>query len=141
MPSVTIRTEADRQRAMATLAALNLDKDTGWVVTVDKEKVRRSRKQDGLYFKWLDKVVAAVRDVTGYEKDEIHEYLKARFLDPKIISIAGKAVERFSLRDLDTKAMAEYTDRVYRWATSELGLILPLPEEMHDYRRVTAERE
>lgn len=66
-------------------------------------------------------------EYTGYEKEEIHEFFKQRFLEPQKIEIEGLEAVRYTTTKLDTKEMAEYTDRVYRWATSELGLVLPLP--------------
>lgn len=126
MPQTLIITnEQSRQRAVTFVAALSLDKQ--WEIAIKRHRKRRTLAQNSLYHAWVAVVTDHVSGYTGYEKDEVHEYFKQRFLEPKIIEIDGFAVKRYTTTDNDTKAMADYMDRIYRWASQELGLPLPLP--------------
>ena len=124
-----ISDEAGRQRILDQIAHLDLE-GKPWEITVKRHRKRRSNAQGRLYFGWVEEVVKHVVEYTGYEKDEIHDYFKSNFLEPgKEIQIKGLPARRRSptTTTLDTKQMAEYCDRIYRWASVELGLALRLP--------------
>ena len=125
-----IGTLADRQRMIDRIVQLDLDKR--WEITVKRHRKRRSNAQGRLYFGWVEEVVKHVVEYTGYEKDEIHDHLKNSFLEPgREIQIKGLPDRRRSptTTALDTKEMSEYCNRIYRWASVELGLALRLPPE------------
>jgi hypothetical protein len=123
---LVITDEATRHRAVEHVAGLSID-GKQWEVSVARKRKRRTLNQNALYWKWIGEVVDHVSDCTGYEKDEVHEYFKQRFLEPKAIEIDGFAAKRYTTTDCDTGEMAKYMDRIYRWASQELGLVLPLP--------------
>ena len=121
----------DRRQMLDHIACLDLG-GKEWEVTVKRHRKRRSNAQGRLYFGWVEEVVKHVVEYTGYEKDEIHDYFKNSFLEPgREIQIKGLPARRRSptTTTLDTKEMAEYCDRIYRWASVELGLALRLPPE------------
>ncbi len=107
------------------LSTLSLKKP--WEITVAPHKKRRSTDQNSLLWKWYTHIA----DYTGHTTEEIHEWCKAQFLPPRIVNVAGNDVEYRSTTKLTTVGMSEFMERVYAWATSELGLFLPVPEEMH----------
>ena len=128
-----ITDEAGRQKALNDIAHLDL---TGkqWEVTVKRHRKRRSPKQNRMYWNWCEEVAGHVSEYTGYDKDEIHEFFKQNFLPGRRIEIEGMEAVRFTTTKLNTKEMSEYCDRLYRWASEELGLALPLPPVMTEER-------
>lgn len=109
----------------------NLDCEKKWDVEIKRKTSGRSLSQNALYWRWMSKIASLVSDHTGYEKDEVHELFKERFLDPKIIVIADIEKKIYSTKGLTTKQMADYMNAVDRFCIQELGIGLPIPEEMH----------
>ena len=133
MPNtLTITDLKSNLAAIDFISKLSLEKQ--WDVTVTKHTKKRTRNQDALYFVWIEEVAGYVSEHLGYEKKEVHTYLKDRFMEPKIVEIDGHVAKHYSITDNDTKAMSEYMDRVYRWASQDLGLVLPLPPVVTEQR-------
>lgn len=124
---IVIRDETMRQRVLDLIGSLDPSKT--WQVTVEPYRKKRSLNQNALMWKWLNEVAGHVRDHTGMDSDDIHEFFKQKFLPSRIIEIAGETVEHRTTTKLTTAEMSEYMDAIYRFCTSELGLLLPLPEE------------
>ncbi len=124
---ILISDEAGRQKALNEIAHLDLD-DKKWEITVKRHRKRRSLKQNNLMWMWIDEITPYVSEATGYEKDEIHELFKQNFLPHIKLEMGDLTAERYSTKDLDTKEMSEYCDRIHRWA-SGFGITLPLPPE------------
>ena len=79
---------------------------------------------------WIAEITKHITEYTGYEKDEVHDLFKQNFLPAiKELEMAGLTAKRFTTTTLNTKEMSEYCDRIYRWASAELGFALPLPPE------------
>ena len=130
MTEIIIRDEDGRQRALDTIGLLNIEKP--WQIEWKPYVKRRSLSQNALMWKLVGAVVDHVKDHTGHDADEIHEFFKQKFLMPKGISMGGEVYEYRSTKKLTTAEMSSYMDAIYRWATSDLGLVLPVPEEMHE---------
>ncbi len=58
----------------------------GKQVSVEKAKPIRSLSQNGLYWAWLSKVALE----TGNQTEDMHEYLKLKFLPKRLLKIHGK---------------------------------------------------
>lgn len=114
-----------RQKAADHIA--NLSPDKVWEIYVSRYRQKRTNRQNSLYWMWCDEVAKAVSEYTGYDKEDIHEFCKQSFLPGRTIEIEGMEAIRYTTTALNTAEMAQYTDKVYRWATTELGLMLPLP--------------
>ena len=127
---IIIRDESMRHRVLDLVHALDLSKP--WQVTIEPYKKRRTSSQNALMWKWINEVTIHVRQHTGMDNDEIHEFFKAKLLPARIVEINGEAHEYRSTKKLTTAEMAAYMDAIYHWCTSELGLLLPLPEQMHE---------
>ncbi len=124
---VIIRDEGMRTRVVQHIANLNIEKP--WAVTIEPYKNRRSLSQNSLMWKWLEEVVAHVHQSTGQDKEDIHEFFKQKFLTPKIIEFNGETVKKWSTKNLTTAEMSQYMDQIYAWVTTELGLLLPVPQD------------
>ena len=127
--TVIISDEDTQFRVAKVIGGLNLDKP--WVVSWERHVKRRTLSQNALMWKWVDEVVDHVEKYTGHDKDEIHDYFKDRFLPTRIISF-GDDVRRVtgSTKKLNTTEMTDYMNKIYAWATTELGLFLPVPEDL-----------
>ena len=125
---IIIRNESLRKTALLTIGALDLAKP--WRVTIERESKRRTLSQNALLWKWIDEVVRHVVEHTGHDKDEIHEFFKAKFLTPRRVAMGGDAVLYYTTKPLSTIEMAAYMEKIYAWATTELGLFLPVPEDL-----------
>lgn len=118
----------DDDRAMRALLRIPI----GTIVRVELPDLvkKRTNSQNALYWKWLTEAVKAVADETGNDIDDLHEFFKHKFLTPRVIEVRGETVQKYSTAKLTTQEMAEYTDKIYAWVTQELGIRLPLPDEM-----------
>lgn len=126
---IVIRDEAGRKRAIDLLLVLNLTKP--WEITVEPHRKKRSLSQNSLYWKWLNETMKIVSQETGNDADDLHEFFKRKFLAPQVIEIGGETVQRWTTTKLTVPEMTDFINKVYAWVTSELGLILPVPEDMH----------
>ncbi len=132
---VIIRDAARRAWVANHITGLNVEK--AWTITIEPHKNKRSLSQNALYWKWLENVVDHVHEATGQDKEDIHEFFKRHFLAPKVKEVFGYIVQTWSTKNLNTAEMSEYLDKIYAWVTTELGLLLPVPE---DLGRITAGR-
>lgn len=117
-----------KERAIAIIVGLPLD-DTHEVI-VRPYKSKRSLIQNNLMWKWIDLIRIHIADSTGkfYSGEEIHEWLKKRFLAIKVVEIAGEAHPcTATTTKLNTKEMSDYLDTINNFCASELGLFLPVP--------------
>jgi hypothetical protein len=127
--TIIIRDEKLRARAIGMLRAISLDPP--WRVTVEPHRKRRSLSQNSLMWLWLGEVAELVSQDTGMDADDIHEFFKQKFLPPRIIGMLGETIDVRTTTKLTTLEMTIYMDRIYAWVTTELGLLLPLPQEFH----------
>lgn len=124
---IVVQDEHMRKRVLDLIAALDLSRK--WQVTVEPYRKKRSLSQNSLMWAWINEVAGHVREHTGMEADDVHEFFKQKFLPARVIELAGETVEHRTTTKLTTAEMSEYMDAIYRFCTSELGLLLPLPEE------------
>ncbi len=126
--TVIIRNETLRQRVLDLIGALSPDKV--WRVTIELHKKRRSLSQNSLMWLWLDQVADHVHQYTGQDKDDLHEIFKQKFASVKCVGLGDDEYLVRSTRKMTTAEMSNYMDAIYAFCTSELGLLLPLPEEL-----------
>ena len=124
-----IRNEALRKTALFTIGALDLEKP--WKVTIERESKRRTLSQNRLMWQWVDGVVAHIYEHTGTDKNDVHDFLKKKFLHSRhiVIGASGEDCDP-STKNLNIAEMAKYMEQIYAWATTELGLFLPVPEDL-----------
>ena len=95
-------------------------------MTIAKHRKFRTDPQLKYYFGVVVKVLS---DELGYHVDEMHELLKHMF-NPKMIDVKGYCVELGgSTGDLKTNEMEDYMSRIRMWASSDLSIFIPLPNE------------
>jgi hypothetical protein len=108
--------EASLQKVASIIAALNPKVE--WRIEIKRHVARRTLSQNKLYFA----ILTEMANETGHTKEEMHEIMKKKFLEPKIIELLGEEFATWSSADKDKAVFAAYVDRVIAFATSELGL-------------------
>lgn len=98
-------------------------------IEIKRDRDTRSGKQNKYYHAVI---VPMISDYTGFELDEAHEVLKAKFLKyDRIIEATGEIVSCIkSTTDLDTWEFEQFTEQIRRFAAQDLDLIIPLPNEV-----------
>jgi hypothetical protein len=125
---LTLINEQVRRRALDILATLPLEPRQEIIIRPAKSK--RSLNQNSTYWGWIDAIRLHIMDSTGqaYSKDEVHDFLRAKFLPTRVVEIGGEtkaSVE--STTKLSVKDMSEYMDKIDHYCVQSLGLYLPLP--------------
>lgn len=101
-----------------------IQKLDGHEISISLKKFRRGRSSNQNGYYWAA-VLPIFAEFLGYETDELHDGLKARFLrrhtDSPVMTIA-------STKTLDTAQFSDYVEQVRRLA-AELGCVIPDPGE------------
>lgn len=130
MPQFRIAKTPARENVINRLLTLipTLPDSKEWAVEIKQYRKKRTNPQNALYWKWVHKIATE----TGNEPELIHEYMKEKFLPPQTITIAGQSAEvPGSTTKINTKDMTDFMNWVEQWAASELGIILPHPEDQY----------
>lgn len=95
-------------------------------------KKNRSNQQNSYYWGVL---VALISEHTGFTTEETHEILKHKFLRRTVWitkkgGIQEQSVITKSTTGMTTKAFEEYLSQIRIWASAELGVFLPEPNEV-----------
>lgn len=100
------------------------------VLTLGQRTKRRSDNQHRYYF---GVVVTIIAEELGYTKEELHEALKWKFLRLEAEPEKGRSLETVrSTTVLSTGEFERYLDDIRIWAATELGVVVPLPNEAMD---------
>lgn len=92
-----------------------------------EKKPPRSIEQNRYMWGVVYKIIASH---TGYTIDEIHEFMKHKFL-ARTIDIEGEKLNiPTSTTDLDVAQMTDYIEQIREWAFSKLNCTIPDPIKM-----------
>lgn len=95
--------------------------DGKYTLILTNKKENRSSAQNRYYWVYLHQIEAE----TGNRAEEIHEYAKRKFLQPKTITVKGETIRiPNSTKDLSKAEMVEYMDFIEGWS----GVTRPNPE-------------
>lgn len=114
---------AVRANTVAFIRTLSPDKD--WQVEVKPYKRNRSLEQNALFHKW----VQIIASETGNDFDAVKEYLKRRFMAPKVKEAFGEVIEVWETRKANVAEMSDLMNKTEAWAASDLEIVLPRPED------------
>lgn len=102
--------------------------DKKFTVEIKQKREIRSVSQNSLYWLWLTCIMAE----TGNDKDYLHIFFGKKYLPQNSRVIYGETVNiTVSTTSLDTAQFKHYLDRIQQFASSELGIVLPNPEDLH----------
>jgi hypothetical protein len=116
-------TETDREMTIAFIRRLDLKKI--YSIEITERRIRRTISQNGLYWLWLQ----CIAHETGNDKDDLHEYFKQKYLVRERKYIINQLVEVISTKGLSTVQFKELLDNVQMFASTELAITLPDPED------------
>jgi len=99
----------------------------GILVTISLKKQKRSVEQNGYYW---GIVINMIAEEMGHTPDEVHQILAKMFLKIKEVEIDGVvyAITK-STTKLKTDEMEEYLEKCRRYASINLHIVIPLPNE------------
>jgi len=99
----------------------------GILVTISLKKQKRSIEQNGYYW---GIVINMIAEEMGHTPDEVHQILAKMFLKIKEVEIDGVvyAITK-STTKLKTDEMEEYLEKCRRYASINLHIVIPLPNE------------
>ncbi len=109
------------RNAVAQIEKLPSTRD--WRVLIEEFKETRSNNQNRYLHGVLYKAIA---DFTGCDTEEVHEFLAQKFLS---LGESNGIPRRQSTAKLTTSAFEDYAERCRAWAATELGIIVPMPNE------------
>ena len=91
-------------------------------VIIRKPRTKRSDVQNSYYW---GVVIELLSKELGYDKDEIHEILKYKFLQSNAMGMPYVK----STTKLSTGEFEEYLSKIKRWAAEFLHIVIPDPNE------------
>jgi len=89
---------------------------------VRKKKKKRSNKENRYYWGIVIKMIS---DYTGFSEDEAHDSMRMLFLKDR----SGKVETIKSSKDLSTVEFEEYLSKIRMFASKELSLYIPDPNQ------------
>lgn len=125
MPDITIHDEVSKAQVVNHIS--NLSPDKRWIITVKQAKKTRTLSQNRLNWKWINEIADLISKDTGMDDDEIHAFFKEKFLPGKVVTINNETAVYKTTTKLTTAEMSEYMDKIYVFASRDLGLFLPFP--------------
>jgi len=121
-----LHTELDRDMVIGAIRRLDIAKKT-YTVEITEKRIKRTISQNSLYWLWLQ----CLSFETGNNRNDLHEYFKHEYIMPEKINIFGKEQDRYSTTGLNTTQFKYYLDHIQVFASTELAIKLPDPEDKY----------
>lgn len=119
MKQLVPRGKVELERAALIVAGLSPAKP--WRITIAPYRSKRSPEQNSLLWAIYEEIARE----TGNEKQDIHEAMKARFLDRRFLKLGDESLPiPASSTALDTMEFSEFVEKVQAFAAQELGIQL-----------------
>lgn len=123
---LTISSTEDMQALTQKLSSLSFEKGQVYEVSYKKKPRKRSVPQNRLYRLWL----SCIADETGADVDDLHRVFAGKYLGSDVIEVLGEKIRRIrSTTTLSTGEFTTYLENIRAFASSELGITLPDPED------------
>lgn len=95
-------------------------------LTISAEQPTRSNQANRFYW---GVVVPLIAEHLGYQKDELHEALKQKFLSLDAEPDAHGLMRARSTASMTKKEFGDFLENVITWAGSEFGIEIPEPRD------------
>lgn len=106
----------------------SLPEGKSYEVNITLKSSKRTIDQNRLYWMWLSCI--AKDGELGYSAEELHIVFVQKFLGAKHRVVYGEQVlNPPSTRRLTTAEFTEYLNRIETFSSTELGIVLPRPED------------
>lgn len=122
----SIKTHLDLEMVIAFLKRLDIGTKTYFFECSEKKRIR-TIPQNRLYRLWI----TCISFETGEDTDVLHDIFKKKWLEPEIVEKYGVKVERYTTTNLNTIQFKYFLDKIQTFANSELGIVLPNPDEKY----------
>lgn len=114
--------------------ALNSFQNSDIVITIQKQKIKRTNNQNHYYFGVIIPLVQdGLKDITGeiYTKEETHTFLKSQFNFSELVNEKTGEIVKIpkSTTDNTTTEMEVYHEQIRNFAQEFLNIKIPLPLE------------
>lgn len=96
-----------------------------YTITITRRKGKRSLAQNRLMWMWF----RCIADQTGNSPQDIHDVYCDKFLRIPIMIDNKEQYASQSTSKLNTKEMKDFLDKVQMDAATELGIVLPSPDD------------
>ena len=106
--------------------ALSLCPNGKWVLKLERKREPRSTSQNALMWMWFE----CIAEETGQDRQTVHDYYCTQYL-VRNTEFNGKAARVvMGTSGLDRETMTWFLNQVQADAASELGIVLPTPDDM-----------
>ena len=126
------RTQLDLENVRLNLMSLSLDKPVE--ITIKEYVKNRSHAQNRLMHDWFNKMSEHYFLTTGesYAPLSWKELLKEKFLGFDMIELPDGTIKAITKHtsDCNTKELTEFLEKIDHYAVTELGLMLPKPDDL-----------
>ena len=123
MSSHKIFNEESQGRVIELIRALDLKRE--WTVEVKRKTKARTLSQNA----WLWMCHKIVSDDTGIFKDDLHDIIKEKFLEPKVVIFNDVEHRTYSTQNLTTMEWGLFMEQYYAFCAADLGIMLPHPDD------------
>lgn len=126
------RTQLDLENVRLNLLSMSLDKPVE--ITIKEYVKNRSHAQNRLMHDWFNKMSEHYFLTTGesYAPLAWKELLKEKFLGFDMIELPDGTIKAITKHtsDCNTKELTEFLEKIDHYAVTELGLMLPKPDDL-----------
>ena len=129
MRKITLSNPKGVEYLLDIIRRLPLEKHA-WDITIKRHVKQRSLPQNAMMWEWY----TVIGNEIGYDKDEVHNIMRKKFLPWREVTIIGETViilTSTSDPKFTTAHMTKYLNDIDRFAADELGILLPHPQDAH----------
>ena len=124
---MTINVHNYKSRLEAIELVSNLDLTKVHHVKITCKRGKRSISANNLYWMWL----TCLEDETGQDKEDLHDFFKQKYLGTESRLCFGIVYNRtVTTTILDDKQFSQYLKKIQIFASTELGITLPNPDDI-----------
>ena len=127
------RTQLDLENVRLNLLSMSLDRPVE--ITIKEYVKNRSHAQNLLMHDWFNKMSEHYFLTTGesYAPLAWKELLKEKFLGFDMIELPDGTIKAITKHtsDCNTKELTEFLEKIDHYAVTELGLMLPKPDDLY----------
>jgi hypothetical protein len=98
-------------------------------LTIERKPAQRKGRSNNQNRYYRGVVCQIIGDALGYTQDEAHDIFRAKFLSEEVEREGFKFIVLRTTTRLSTIEFEEYLGKVREWASIELGIYIPLPNE------------
>lgn len=106
--------------------ALSLCSNGKWVLKLERRREPRSINQSRLMWMWFE----CIAEETGQDRQTVHDYYCTQYLVRNTEFNGNPVRVVMGTSGLDKETMTWFLNKVQADAASELGIVLPTPEDM-----------